>query len=58
MVFGPDRNVLEIAEQFMEFFVEESCGYCTPCRVGNVLLKERLSRILAGKGEPSDSRLS
>jgi len=54
MVFGPDRNVLKVAEQFMEFFIDESCGYCTPCRVGNVLLKERLSRIIAGKGEPAD----
>ncbi len=54
MVFGPDRDVLKIAEKFMEFFVEESCGYCTPCRVGNVLLKEKLEQILAGKGETSD----
>jgi len=38
----------------MEFFVEESCGYCTPCRVGNVLIKERLDKILAGLGEPGD----
>jgi [NiFe] hydrogenase diaphorase moiety large subunit len=54
MVFGPERNVLEIADKFMEFFVDESCGYCTPCRVGNVLLKERLEKILAGHGEPAD----
>ncbi|MCK4341099.1 MAG: NAD(P)H-dependent oxidoreductase subunit E [Phycisphaerae bacterium] len=54
MVFGLDRNVLEIADAFLDFFIEESCGYCTPCRVGNVLLKERLGKILAGKGEPSD----
>jgi len=54
MVFGPDRNILEVAAAFLDFFVEESCGYCTPCRVGNVLLKERLDRIIAGKGEPSD----
>jgi [NiFe] hydrogenase diaphorase moiety large subunit len=54
MVFGPERNVLKVAEQFLEFFIDESCGYCTPCRVGNVLLKERLSRIIAGKGEPAD----
>ena len=51
MVFGPGRDVLEVASEFMEFFIEESCGYCTPCRVGNVLLKERLDAILAGKGE-------
>jgi [NiFe] hydrogenase diaphorase moiety large subunit len=54
MVFGPDRNVLQIAEKFLEFFIDESCGCCTPCRVGNVLLKERLGRVLAGQGEPAD----
>ncbi len=54
MVFGPDRDLLKVASKFMEFFVEESCGYCTPCRVGNVLLKERLDRIIAGFGEKSD----
>ncbi len=54
MVFGRERNVLGIASQFMQFFIHESCGYCTPCRVGNVLLKERLDRIRAGHGELSD----
>ncbi len=54
MVFGPDRDLLEIAENFMDFFVEESCGYCTPCRVGNVLLRETLRRIRSGLAEPQD----
>jgi [NiFe] hydrogenase diaphorase moiety large subunit len=54
MVFGRDRDVLEIASQFMQFFIHESCGYCTPCRVGNVLLKQRLDRILAGLGVQAD----
>ena len=54
VVFGPERNMIDIAAQYMEFFVEESCGYCTPCRVGNVLLKKYLDKILAGKGEPED----
>ena len=54
MIFGPDRDVLKVAERFMEFFVEESCGFCTPCRVGNVLLKNCLVKIIAGKGEPAD----
>jgi [NiFe] hydrogenase diaphorase moiety large subunit len=53
-VFGPTRNVLEIADYFMDFFIEESCGYCTPCRVGNVLLKQGLERIMAGEGAPED----
>ena len=54
MVFGPERNILEVAEKFMEFFIEESCGYCTPCRVGNVLLKDGLAKVSAGRGEPAD----
>ena len=54
VVFDTSRNVLEIASKYLEFFVEESCGYCTPCRVGNVLMKERIDAILAGKGQPSD----
>ena len=54
MIFGPERNVLAVAEKFLDFFIEESCGYCTPCRVGNVLLKERLNKIIHGFGEPAD----
>ncbi|MFC1607513.1 NAD(P)H-dependent oxidoreductase subunit E [Candidatus Latescibacterota bacterium] len=54
MVFGPERNILEVAEYFMDFFVEESCGYCTPCRVGNTVLKKYLKKIMDGKGEPAD----
>ena len=54
MVFGPDRDLLEIVGNFMDFFVEESCGYCTPCRVGNVLLRETLQRIRSDAAEPQD----
>ena len=54
IVIGPGRNLLDVAAEFMEFFIEESCGWCTPCRVGNVLIKERLDKIRAGKGEPED----
>jgi [NiFe] hydrogenase diaphorase moiety large subunit len=54
IVFSEDRDVVEIARTFTEFFVEESCGYCTPCRVGTVLLLERMDRILAGRGTPED----
>jgi [NiFe] hydrogenase diaphorase moiety large subunit len=35
IVLGPQRDMLAVAENFLEFFVEESCGQCTPCRVGN-----------------------
>jgi len=54
MVFGPHRDVIGVARRFMDFFIEESCGYCTPCRVGNVLLGKKLDEILAGKGSTDD----
>ena len=54
VVFGPQRNILEIVGRYMEFFIHESCGVCTPCRVGNVLLKEKLDCIASGRGEPKD----
>jgi [NiFe] hydrogenase diaphorase moiety large subunit len=54
MVFGAQRDVLAIAHAFMEFFVEESCGYCTPCRVGTSLLCERLGRFLGGNADLAD----
>jgi [NiFe] hydrogenase diaphorase moiety large subunit len=54
MIFGPGRNLLQVVHAFMDFFVEESCGFCTPCRVGNLLLKQRLENIMQGKGEASD----
>jgi [NiFe] hydrogenase diaphorase moiety large subunit len=40
----------------MEFFVEESCGWCVPCRAGNVLLKKKLDKIVRGLGTESDLR--
>ena len=54
MVFSNERDILEIVQAFMEFFVDESCGYCVPCRVGNVLLKSRIERVRAGDGSPAD----
>ena len=54
MVFDSTRDLWEIVDQFLDFFADESCGYCTPCRVGNVLMKERVERLLAGQGVPQD----
>lgn len=54
IVFGPERDLLEVVHNFMEFFVEESCGWCTPCRAGNVLLKRKLEKIMDGKGTARD----
>ncbi len=54
MVFSAKRNILEIVEYFLDFFIEESCGYCTPCRVGNVFLKRRIGKIRQGLCQPED----
>jgi len=48
MIFNESRSMLEILENFMEFFVEESCGQCTPCRIGNVKLLEGIRMIKDG----------
>ncbi len=56
IVFGPDRDLFEIVENFMDFFVEESCGWCVPCRAGNVLLKKKFEKVAGGKGTAEDLR--
>ena len=48
MVFNESRNMLEVLKNFMEFFVEESCGQCTPCRIGNTKLLEGVEMIENG----------
>jgi [NiFe] hydrogenase diaphorase moiety large subunit len=45
MIFNKSRDMLHILKNFMEFFVEESCGQCTPCRIGNVKLLEGVEMI-------------
>ncbi|HOK09257.1 MAG TPA: NAD(P)H-dependent oxidoreductase subunit E [Candidatus Hydrogenedens sp.] len=50
MIFGKNRDLLECMYQFIEFFVEESCGWCVPCRAGTTLLEKKLRQILDGKG--------
>lgn len=54
VVFSGDRNILEIVEYYMSFFVHESCGYCTPCRVGNVFLQKAVGKFRQGLANPSD----
>jgi len=43
MVFDNTRNMVEVAHCAMEFFAEESCGKCFPCRIGTQRLTERLN---------------
>ena len=48
IIFNESRNMLHVLKNFMEFFVEESCGQCTPCRIGNVKLLEGINMIERG----------
>ncbi|POF28341.1 NAD(P)H-dependent oxidoreductase subunit E [Roseibium marinum] len=54
IVFNGERNILEIVEYYMSFFVHESCGYCTPCRVGNVFLQKAIGKFRKGLANPED----
>jgi len=49
MIFNENRNMLHVLKNFMEFFVDESCGQCTPCRIGNVKLLEGIELLEKGK---------
>lgn len=46
--------MVDISRFFMDFTVEESCGKCTPCRIGNKRVLEMLEKFIAGKGEMKD----
>ncbi|MBN1300302.1 MAG: iron hydrogenase [Melioribacteraceae bacterium] len=48
IIFNENRNMLHVLKNFMEFFVEESCGQCTPCRIGNTKLLEGVRMIESG----------
>ena len=54
VIMDEDTCMVDIARFFMDFTQDESCGKCTPCRVGTRRILEILERICAGKGQPSD----
>lgn len=54
IVFSGERNILDIVDYYMSFFVHESCGYCTPCRVGNVFLQKAIGKFRKGHANPED----
>ena len=54
IVMDEDNCMVDIAKFFLEFTVDESCGKCTPCRVGTRRLLEILEKITSGKGTLAD----
>jgi [NiFe] hydrogenase diaphorase moiety large subunit len=54
MVFNRSRDAFEIAHNFVDFFAHESCGFCTPCRIGTVLLKGYMDKLASGYGAKVD----
>jgi len=54
IVMDEDDCMVSVAKFFLEFTVEESCGKCAPCRIGNKRLHELLEHITKGKGVPAD----
>ena len=54
IVMDEDNCMVDIAKFFLSFTVEESCGKCTPCRVGCKRLLEMLTKITEGKGTLED----
>ena len=54
IVMDEDTCMVDIAKFFLEFTVEESCGKCTPCRIGNKRLLEMLEKVTSGRATMED----
>ena len=53
-IFNHSRDMFEVARNYVHFFQHESCGFCTPCRVGTSLLKNLMDKLHNGCGSPYD----
>ncbi len=53
-VFDASRDMFEVARAYTHFFAHESCGFCTPCRVGTTLLTNTMDKLWEGKGSQHD----
>jgi len=54
IVMDEDTCMVDIALYFLRFIEEESCGKCSPCRIGTRRMADILARIAAGEGDPAD----
>ena len=56
IVFGEGRDLVDVVRRYTRFFAHESCGFCTPCRVGTRLLGEGLDALVDGRADAADLR--
>ena len=54
MVFNKQRDLVKVLLNFSEFFKNESCGICTPCRAGNFIIQRKLERLDNGLANETD----
>jgi len=54
MVFNQQRDLLDMVQNFTHFFCHESCGFCTPCRVGGSLMKNLVDKVIVGHATRND----
>lgn len=54
MVFNQQRDLLDIMQNFAHFFAHESCGFCTPCRIGGTLMKDLVDKLHSGHASHYD----
>jgi len=57
MVFDRSRDLFEVASNFVHFFAHESCGFCTPCRVGTELVVRQMDKLKRGYGSSADIKV-
>jgi [NiFe] hydrogenase diaphorase moiety large subunit len=55
IVFDNERDLLDMVQNFAQFFVHESCGFCTPCRVGGSLIRDLIDKVRAGHASRYDT---
>ena len=54
MIFNQKRDLLDMVQNFARFFAHESCGFCTPCRIGGTLMKDLVNKVIVGHATSYD----
>ncbi len=54
IIYNHKRDLLHILKNYSNFFVEESCGICVPCRTGNFLLNKKIDKLILGHADEKD----